>query len=78
MLDFQAARYLMSNEIPNQQGNHHPTMTPMGTYQTADGFINIASAGNAMWKRLCKAMKLDSMIEDEKFNTDELRIKNKV
>lgn len=77
MLDFQAARYLMSSEIPKQQGNHHPTMTPMGTYQTADGFINIASAGNAMWKRLCKAMKLDSMIEDEKFNTDELRIKNK-
>ena len=47
MLDFQAARYLINQEIPGQTGNDHPTMTPMGTYPTLDGYINIASAGNA-------------------------------
>ena len=28
MLDFQAARYLINQEIPGQTGNDHPTMTP--------------------------------------------------
>ena len=77
MLDFQAARYLMSKDVPRQAGNHHPTMTPMGTYKTADGHINIASTGNAMWDRLCKALKLDSISQNNKFSSDQLRIKNK-
>ena len=34
-LDFQAARYTMSGEVPGQEGNHHPTLAPMGTFRRA-------------------------------------------
>ena len=77
MLDFQAARYLMEREVAGQAGNDHPTMTPMGAFKTADGYINIASAGNAMWKRLCKALDLIKFVKDPDFKDDNSRVKNR-
>jgi crotonobetainyl-CoA:carnitine CoA-transferase CaiB-like acyl-CoA transferase len=44
IMDFQAARYLNEGDIPGQAGNDHPTLFPMGTYETADGNINIAAS----------------------------------
>jgi crotonobetainyl-CoA:carnitine CoA-transferase CaiB-like acyl-CoA transferase len=46
MLDFQAARWLIGNEIPPQAGNDHPTGIPTGVFTTKDGHINIAAAGS--------------------------------
>ncbi|MDH5539699.1 MAG: CoA transferase, partial [Rhizobacter sp.] len=34
MLDFQAARWLMKGEVPQQAGNNHPTSIPTGVYRT--------------------------------------------
>ena len=45
-MDFQAARWLIDGEVPGQTGNHHPTITPMGTFATADGWINVAPTGD--------------------------------
>src|ERR1051325_3302377 len=53
MLDFQAARWLMKREVPGQAGNNHPTSIPTGVFKTADGYINVATTGQKMWKRLC-------------------------
>ena len=77
MLDFQAARYLMEREVADQAGNDHPTMAPMGAFKTADGYINIASAGNAMWKRLCKALDLIKLVNNPDFKDDNSRVKNR-
>ena len=52
MLDFQAARWLMGNEVPPQAGNNHPTSVPTGVFRTSDGYINIACSGETMWERL--------------------------
>src|SRR6478672_11778985 len=45
LLDFQAARYLMKNEVPPQMGNDHPTSMPTSAYRTKDGYINVACSG---------------------------------
>jgi crotonobetainyl-CoA:carnitine CoA-transferase CaiB-like acyl-CoA transferase len=42
MLDFQAARYLVSGEVAGQAGNNHPTGAPTGVFRTKDGYVNIA------------------------------------
>jgi crotonobetainyl-CoA:carnitine CoA-transferase CaiB-like acyl-CoA transferase len=42
LMDFQAMRWLVDGEVPRQTGNHHPTLTPMGTFPTSDGWINVA------------------------------------
>ncbi|ETF01257.1 CoA-transferase [Advenella kashmirensis W13003] len=73
MLDFQAARWLMLNEIPSQPGNNHPTSIPTGVYPTADGHINIAAGEQAMFLRLCNAIGRPDLIEVENFSTEENR-----
>ena len=56
MLDFQAARWLIAREVPEQAGNDHPTSIPTGVFRTRDGHINIASAGDEIFRRLCRAL----------------------
>ncbi len=52
MLDFQATRWLMDGEVPHQAGNNHPKSIPTGVFETSDGHINIAAAGQHIWLRL--------------------------
>ena len=73
MLDFQAARYLMRDEVAGQVGNEHPTSVPTNRYLTSDGAINIAVAGNDTWKRLCNALGQDDWAEDEALDTNAKR-----
>ena len=67
MLDFQAARWLLEKEVPPQAGNNHPTSIPTGVFRTADGHINIASAGEAIWQRLCKAIDAPELLADPRY-----------
>ncbi len=78
MLDFQAARYLMSGEIPKQAGNDHPTSMPTSVYKTADGHINIAASGEGNWQRLCKAIVREDMLNDPRFESEAKRSSNRV
>lgn len=77
MLDFQAARYLVKGEVAPQAGNNHPTSIPTGVFKTADGFINIAAAGDQMWDRICQLLGDDSITNNADFATGELRSKNR-
>jgi formyl-CoA transferase len=79
MLDFQAARWLIGKEIPEQAGNDHPTSIPTGVFQTSDGYINIAGAGaQQMWERLCKAMQAEHLLDRPEYKTGKLRSANRV
>ncbi len=73
MMDFQAARWLMEQDVPQQAGNNHPTSIPTGVFATSDGFINIAAAGNVIWTRLCHALGLAALAKDPLFATGEAR-----
>ena len=69
MLDFQAARYLMAGEVPGQEGNNHPTGTGTGTFQTADGYINVAASGDGTWAKFTKALGDKELLENPKYQT---------
>ena len=60
-LDFQGARYTMAGEIPESQGNDHPYQVPMGTFESADGLVNIAAPGQRLWQRLCDALSAEEL-----------------
>jgi formyl-CoA transferase len=77
MLDFQAARWLIDEEIPPQAGNDHPTGIPTGVFTTADGHINIAASGQVMYRRLCEAIGARHLIDDPRFKTLADRSKNR-
>ena len=77
MLDFQAARWLVSHEVPGQTGNDHPTSIPTGVFPTRDGHINIAAGEQAMWERLCRALGAEKLLAVPDFSTGELRSQNR-
>ncbi len=77
MLDFQASRWLNAGEVPKQAGNNHPTSVPTGVFKTADGHINIASAGGKIWLRLCAVLGAEDWAEDPRFASGEARSKNR-
>ena len=76
-LDFQAARYLFEGEAPGQAGNDHPTSIPTGVFETADGHINIATSGGAIYERLCHALDMPDLITDPQFATGGARSDNR-
>ena len=77
MLDFQAARWLMAGDIPKQAGNDHPTSIPTGVFTTADGAMNIAASGQAIYARFARVMGHPEWLEDERFATGAARSKNR-
>ncbi len=77
MLDFQAARWLVKREIPGQAGNNHPTSIPTGVFPTKDGFINIATAGEELYRRLCAAIGRPDLPADPDYSTPEARRENR-
>jgi crotonobetainyl-CoA:carnitine CoA-transferase CaiB-like acyl-CoA transferase len=77
MLDFQAARWLIAKEVPGQAGNNHPTSIPTGVFKTSDGHINIAAAGDDMYRRLCKALGAEGLATHPDYASDKLRSKNR-
>jgi crotonobetainyl-CoA:carnitine CoA-transferase CaiB-like acyl-CoA transferase len=76
-LDFQAARWTVDHEDPLPSGNDHPTLTPMGTYRAADGYLNIAAPTDRLWARLCEAMDATDLREEADFGSVSLRHANR-
>ena len=56
MMDFQAARYLMDADVPEQVGNGHPTLVPTGAFPTRDGHVNVAPSSPQQWKTFCEVV----------------------
>ena len=77
MLDFQASRWLVDGDVPGQAGNDHPTSIPTGVFETADGHINIAAAGDHIYARLCRAIGAEHLIDHEDYATGARRSKNR-
>src|ERR1051326_6929663 len=77
MLDFQAARWLIAREVPEQAGNDHPTSIPTGVFRTRDGYINIASAGDDIFRRLCQALDRPDLADHPDYQGGRDRSKNR-
>jgi crotonobetainyl-CoA:carnitine CoA-transferase CaiB-like acyl-CoA transferase len=74
-MDFQAARWLIDEQVPRQEGNDHPTLFPMGAFRTADGVINIAPL--LAWKRFLGAIDAIELASDPRFADGALRNRNR-
>ena len=67
MLDFQAARWLLAKDVPQQAGNNHPTSIPTGVFKTSDGYINIAVSGAEIYDRLVEVLGDPDLGTDPRF-----------
>jgi len=77
MLDFQAARWTLDKVVPPQEGNHHPTLVPMGCFEASDGYVNIAGPTGRLLKRFCRAIGLPDLPDDPRFDSIAKRSKHR-
>ncbi|HET6964164.1 MAG TPA: CoA transferase [Acidimicrobiales bacterium] len=75
LLDFQAARWLIDGVEPQQEGNDHPTIPAMGTFETADGLINIGVLGG--FGRFAAMVGRPDLEDDPRFATMKDRIRHR-
>ncbi|AYD03718.1 CoA transferase [Neorhizobium sp. NCHU2750] len=70
------SQILGGKEPPGRLGNAHPISAPMDSYRTADGFVVIAVANDALFARLAKALGQPELVTDIRFRTDPLRMEH--
>jgi crotonobetainyl-CoA:carnitine CoA-transferase CaiB-like acyl-CoA transferase len=75
-MDFQACRWLSDGVVPEQEGNDHPTIFPMGAYRCADGWINIAGA--MALERFLDVIGARELLDDTRFADADSRRANRV
>ena len=73
MMDFQAARWTVAKDVPPQAGNDHPTQSPMGVFDAADGKVNIAASSGKMFREFCKVLDAPHLLENPNFSSNRKR-----
>jgi crotonobetainyl-CoA:carnitine CoA-transferase CaiB-like acyl-CoA transferase len=75
----QGSNYLVVNTLPQKQGSSHPNIAPYGdVFHTADGKEIILAIGTLhQFTRLTKILKIDHLLNDLRFETNALRVKNR-
>jgi formyl-CoA transferase len=71
------SNYLISGKIPGRWGNAHPSIVPYQSFKTADGYLVIGVASEAIWKRFCHAIGRAELIEDPRFSKNSDRVDNR-
>jgi crotonobetainyl-CoA:carnitine CoA-transferase CaiB-like acyl-CoA transferase len=67
---FQGTRWTVAHEVPQEMGNHHPSIAPYGLFHTADAPIQIACGNENQWRALSNMLGID----DERFAANGLRV----
>ena len=56
---FQGTKWTVAGEVGEAAGNHHPSISPYGLFDTADGAVQIAVGSEGLWTRFCEGFGLD-------------------
>ena len=62
-----ASNYLISGIEPRPMGDQNATAAPSGTFQAADGPLNIAANRQEQFETLCRLIGREDLVRDERF-----------
>jgi crotonobetainyl-CoA:carnitine CoA-transferase CaiB-like acyl-CoA transferase len=71
------SNYLVGGKVPGRWGNAHPTIVPYQSFQTADSFLVLGAASEAIWKRLCPALGRGELADDPRFAKNADRVEHR-
>lgn len=57
---FQGTRTTVAGEVPQAQGNHHPSIAPYGLFACRDGSVQISVGSEKLWASFAAAFGLDA------------------
>lgn len=76
----QASNYLMNNHIPQRIGSLHPNIAPYGELFTTknNDLITFAIGSDNHFKKLCHFLNLDELVENTDYNSNQVRVTNRI
>jgi crotonobetainyl-CoA:carnitine CoA-transferase CaiB-like acyl-CoA transferase len=76
LLTYQAGIYFATGESPERIGNRHPTICPYETFESRDGYLNLACGNDSLWRAFCEVSGLETLTEDPRFRTNPERVEH--
>lgn len=73
----QAANYLLGGLVPQPLGNQHPNIVPYQLFEAADRPFILAAGNDRMFERTCEVLGRPDLATDERFATNEARVRHR-
>ncbi len=73
----QAAGFLNTGQVPQRQGNSHPSLAPYQDFPTADGAMLLAIGNDGQFARFCAAVEQPQWAADARYTSNSLRVANR-
>jgi formyl-CoA transferase len=73
----QATAYLNTGEVPQRQGNTHPSLVPYQDLPTADGAMLLAIGNDGQFQRFCMAAGRPDWARDPRYASNTLRVQHR-
>lgn len=70
---FQGTRATVAGEVPQAQGNHHPSIAPYGLFSCRNGNVQISVGSEKLWASFAAAFGLDTAAPGFASNADRVR-----
>jgi crotonobetainyl-CoA:carnitine CoA-transferase CaiB-like acyl-CoA transferase len=74
----QNMNFLVGGKSPGRMGTAHPNLVPYQAFQTLDSDLMLAVGNDRQFFACCKALGLNTVAEDPRFNTMARRIERKL
>jgi crotonobetainyl-CoA:carnitine CoA-transferase CaiB-like acyl-CoA transferase len=74
---YMASSYFATGDPPGRMGSRHPNIVPYQAFPTADGYVVVACASENLWPKLCEALSRPDLADDERFATNDDRVRNR-
>lgn len=70
---FQGTRTTVAGEVPEAQGNHHPSISPYGLFACRGGSVQIAVGNQKLWAAFASEFDLDAARPEFASNAERVR-----
>jgi crotonobetainyl-CoA:carnitine CoA-transferase CaiB-like acyl-CoA transferase len=74
MMSNYMAGFFVTGQPDGPVGNYHPQIVPYQPYDTSDGSVIVACLTEQFWRRMCVALDLPHLLEDERFTKNRDRV----
>ena len=76
LLENAVVRYTTTGLVPGPMGARHPSICPFEPFATADGDLIIAAGNDGLFKKLCRTLGLERLIDDPRYFSNHSRFEN--
>jgi crotonobetainyl-CoA:carnitine CoA-transferase CaiB-like acyl-CoA transferase len=77
LLGYHAVAYLQAGKLPTKEGSGVWHLVPYQAFQCQDGYILVGATNDAAWRRFCDAIGRNDLDADERFHTNDARLKHR-